>query len=98
MGIIDVVSDFFNASNLISGQFTLGLYIASVTQGEYTHAPNFNNIGWLILAIPWLTGLARISFVALEEPWRGVPANELAMRKTGYAMALLAWPVLPNFM
>ena len=98
LGVVDVATDFISAFNLLSGQFKLGLYLASRTKEEYDNAPDIDNIGWLVLAIPWLPGLARILFVAVEDPWRGVPRKKLAMRVGGYALALMAWPVFPNLM
>ena len=95
-GVLDVFLDFVTSINLISGQFRLGAYFASKTREEYDNAPDVDNLGWLVLAIPWLSGLARITFVGAGERWRGVHVKELVMRIAEYALALLAWPLFPN--
>ena len=97
-GIVDVILDFITAFNLISGQFRLSVYFASKTKEEYKNAPDVDNLGWLVLILPWLSGVIKINQVGAGERWRGVGLKELVMRIGGYMLALLAWPVFPNVM
>ena len=83
LGFIDVSSDFTLGFALLSGQYKLGLHFTSKTKEEYKNVANIDSIGWLVLALPWLAGLARITFLVADQPWRGVPLRRLVKRIAG---------------
>ena len=96
LGILDVALDFISGFALISGQFALGFYFTTQNKEDYENALDVDKLGWLVLSLPFLSGLAYIAFVAVEESWKGVPVMQLAKRIVGYALALLVWPIFPN--
>ena len=40
----------------------LAVYFASKTKEEYNNAPVVNDLGWLVLALPWLSGFFKIGW------------------------------------
>ena len=61
----------------------------------YESAPDLEYLGWITLTLPWLPGLARIAFVAVDEPWN-VTWIEVLLRLGGYLLVFIGWPVFPN--
>ena len=101
LGLLDIVTDFLFSFTLLSGEFKLALYFASDTREEYDEAvlslSGIENLGWMILVLPWIPGLIRIAYVAAEESW-DITRKEITTRLMGYTLALIAWPIFPNLM
>ena len=98
LGILDVALDFISGFALISGQFALGFYFTTQKKEDYENALDVDKLGWLVLSLPFLSGLVYIAFVAADETWKGKTVMQLAKRIVGYALALLVWPIFPNMM
>ena len=45
LGLVDATTDYLSGLNLLSGQFSLGLYFASRTKEEYDNAAHVDGLG-----------------------------------------------------
>ena len=98
LGVFDVGSDFINGYNFISGMFKLGLYFASSTRDAFDQLPDMSAWGYLILIIPWLPGLLRITFLACDVPWKTLGRSEKSYRIIGFVLHFAAWPLFTPLM
>ena len=98
LGIFDVGSDIVNGYNFLSGYFKLALYFASLTREEFDTLPDFSDCGYLILCLPWLPGLLKITFLASDVNWRSLGWTEVLNKIGGFALLSVAWPVFSVLM
>ena len=98
LGVFDVGSDVINGYNFISGMFKLGLYFASSTRDAFDQLPDMSAWGHLILCIPWLPGLLRITFLACDVPWKTLKWSKKLHRISGFVLHFVAWPLFSPLM
>ena len=98
LGVFDVGSDVINGYNFISGMFKLGLYFASSTRDAFDQLPDMSAWGQLILAITWLPGLLRITFLACDVPWKTLEWSKKLHRISGFVLHFVAWPLFAPLM
>ena len=98
LGLFDVGSDIVGGYNFVSGGFKLALYFASLTREEFDTLPDLSDFGYLILCLPWLPGLLKITFLASDVNWRSLRWTEVLYRIGGFALLAVAWPVFSVLM
>ena len=98
LGLFDVGSDIVGGYNFVSGGFKLALYFASLTREEFDTLPDLSDFGYLILCLPWLPGLLKITFLASDVNWRSLRWTEVLYRMCGFSLLAVAWPVFSVLM
>ena len=97
LGLFDVVSDFFTAYTLVSGQLLCALYVASPTREVFEEFLGLENDiklwGYLSICFTWLPALYRIAKLASYQEWSGISKRKIAERVTGYCLLFIAWPI-----